>query len=893
MNARRREREDAEGIQDPPRKRLCRSTSVSQESIVPEGSNLPFHATVSQEEQHAVPEKTGGRQISVKKEDLEETRSSVFSIVIWNYVSIAIFGRWMEQVRTCLVSIVRSWPSPPCMQDKSISLAMIQKLGEQMRLTWEAGKNLCSLSSSSIAKYNSLVSEGITQLVNHLEHLTSAQNDPLTLCRHYLRVMEEHGFMEDIDGDELGACLGGLKYAVYPRGYAYSERVSNSLSTAGYNTSSTSPTCDDTQENSMGPSDPTGRVNTKGRTYQVFENDVVKNNASPSPPSAVFPFSSPVSTSLSRVGYAVSVDQSPHLSSFITTTIQLIEPRKRRPPLDEYRIFSHPKKAMTHGVEDALVDEELRYRNLVILLHHFDTYGSFLGLSPFSRFCLYTSLGSADSKFFSLYEQPASTQAIYQELQLLRNQLETKKHIEQRTRCSLRETAQRVGWYAVSAQWRDQVLAALQNAEEADWYGLSDTVRGGFLSARFPNYACSITVKRLMVLVLEKIQSMKFEEQTGELGSPTASSVLVVDTVKSLFLPLLEGNVPLWSFDRWKRAMPPMGAEGTAIADEERVIPDPLTTNKIFSFVRRHGSEANSRNETSPLNLDSCHPDGDVTPQLPIIANDAWWPKVSMNLRRAFGKWVEHPPFGSRTASFGSLPTAVVAGMHTDRNETRGSDAFVLPSYRCPFYMKEEESEAVATILIPSMIFPLQCVAELLEVCSAALYSTHGIEVFSEDFLAAAPFESEEKIVEFLLEYEPTNVALTTLVAILKIFKDLMCSLPVLFSDMVSLAITIEAKHIFSEMGSLLLPSPFSARNYAYWKLLSGALEKEDSGEDLLFLFVRKKPSFEFTPSGAPSETSSIRCYSEGILERVTKVWPQEIAEVVREEEEWKKNHAF
>lgn len=905
MKARRRLREHAEDIEVPAPKRLNRS-SVSPDSIVADENSSSLPAVLNEETEHMPSEKKSGHQKAIEK-NREDSQCGIFSIAIWNNVNIAVFGRWMEQVRACLVKIIRNWPLLPSLQeDKSISVAMIKNLGEQMRLTWEARKYVSSLSSYSILKYNVMVSEGITQLVKHLEHLTLTYNDPLTLCRHYIRVMEEYGFMEDIDGDELGACIGGLKYALYPHGYAYSERGPQNPSTGSCNSNFSALHNNELPEGASSPPEGAPKVHLKGRGDHFPDDDTIKNHAfashssfsppqTPSSPSSLPPSVSP---SVSRVGYVVSLEHSPHLNPLVNTTIQLIEPRKRRPPLDEYRIFSHPKKATTHGVEDALVDEELHYRSLVVLIHHLDTYGSLIGLSPFARFCLYTSLDSIGPKFLSLHDKPASTQVVHQELQHLRSKLETKKYAEQQTRWCLRETAQRLGWYAVSAHWRDQVLAALQNVDETDWYGLSDTVRGGFPSARFPNYSCAKSVKTLMILVLEKLRNMKVGEVTGELASPTSPSALVVDTVLNLVLPLLEGELPTWCYESWKKKVAlSIKLEGHAIhhnVGKKTPIPLTATTWTVLpSSVASNESEADSKSRRltfldMPANISEESP----PPPHSGIPTDTWWLKVSTSLRRSFVKWIEHPPFAALALSQHALNPATKS-RNAEESETTEGDSPVFSSFRCPYYMKEGDPEALGTLLIPSMVFPLQCVAELLEVCSSALHSVHGIDVFTKKFISQAPLESEESILEFLLQEEPTNVALTTLVAIPKIFEDLVCSLPVLFSDVRSLAISMEAKHIFSEMGASLCTSSLCGRNYAYWKLLSNALEKENSSDDLLFLFVKTKPFFELTPTRKPSETSSLRCYSEGILERVTKVWPQEVAEIIHEEEEWKKKHCL
>lgn len=889
MNSRKRKREEADDERALLEHTIHRA--IIDDSHSGGDGFAAFTVTAAGDEQSGLLGKKRASPNGTKKEESEGTSSGVFSIKIWNDVSVSIFGRWMERVRTCLVYIIRHMSSSPSATEKMNSVAMIKDLGEQMRLTWEAGKQLSSLPSTSIIKYNTFVEEGIKQLISHLEQLTIAQNDPIALCRHYLRVVEEYGFQEDVDGDELGACLGALKYALYPNGYAYSERASPSASAGGDGSSPTALSEGEREDSHHGSLEDEARRTAAMVGIPLENEDEGKctlptfslSTASAFPPSSS---SSPMVSPAERVGYVVSLNHSPHLSPLINTSIQLIEPRKRRPPLDEYRIFSHPKKATTHGVEDVLVDEELRYRSLVVLTHHLDTYGSLLGLSPFVRFYLYDMLDRVDAKFSLLHGKSASTVTLQQQLHLLRNELYNKKRTEESIRWSLRETAQRIGWYAVSAHWRDQVLSTLQDVEEADWYGLSDTVRGGFFSSRFPNYACSTKVKTLLIRTLEKLQNMPVTSAAVELPAPTVSPALVVEAVKLLFLPLLEGEVPTWSFNGWNHSTCTTSGPSASTPSEGFSLP---ASTSLPSFADHRKYEAEGENaHTSSDGIES-HNVKRETPALHPVLTNMWWSKVSRSLRRAIAKWVEHPPFAGlepqwRTSKGSTAP------QHGEGEIGNERDVLCIP-YRCPFYLKEEDSEAIGSVIIPSMVFPLQCVAELLEVCSSALYSVHGIESFAEKFLAVDRIDSEEHILEFLAAEEPANVVLTALVAIPKIFKDLMCSLPVMYSDVKSLMLTVEAKKVVSEMAPSLSSLSLSNRNYTYWKLLSNALEKEDCFDDLLFLFVKKKSCFECTPTGPPCDGSPLRSYSEGILERVTKVWRQEIAEIVSEEEKWKEKH--
>ncbi|EPY21001.1 hypothetical protein AGDE_14357 [Angomonas deanei] len=71
-------------------------------------------------------------------------------------------------------------------------------------------------------------------------------------------------------------------------------------------------------------------------------------------------------------------------------------------------------------------------------------------------------------------------------LRKIRTHLETHLRCYDAVRDAARRAAQQVGWYAVSAQWRDQVLHKLESLAETDWYNLSDC--GSKYPFRFPNY---------------------------------------------------------------------------------------------------------------------------------------------------------------------------------------------------------------------------------------------------------------------------------------------------------------------------------------------------------------------------------------------------------------------
>eukprot|EP00796_Vickermania_ingenoplastis_P009165 gene9165-6445_t len=654
------------------------------------------------------PAQSGAGAVSTptEKASRAQPKDAPFSIVIWNEVSTVLCARFMEIVRSTLLEVVRSWR----LEDKAVHLQSIRQLRHPLRVAWEAGKRF--LSVAEVSKYASLVQDGIQTLVDHLERLTAAADDAVVLCKHYLRALEEYGFVEE-DGGELGACLGDLKFGMYSNGYAYSERPP---------------------------------------AAQELEQRLVEGESSSVPP---------------RVGYTISLTSTQRLSPLLNTSIQLIEPRKRRPPLDEYRIFSHPKKTATHGVEDVIVDEELLHRAVQVLAHHLDCYGSLQGLSPFSRFTLYNVLDKNEAAFNTLCGSCTTSEVAHKQIQKLRETVEKKREALERTRCSLREGAQRVGWFAISAQWRDQALHSLQDAEETDWYCLTDTLKASS-SFKFPNYAHHGAVKALLLGVLEKLSAFHSATSTfAGAAVPATEGCCVLHVVRDVLLPMLEGRDTAWP------------------------------SKTFFS-----------------------------------AAEQSRWAGADTKVRSLFAKWEE---------TYRSLPAVHAEG------ERAGAAA------------------GTPTILLPTMLFPIQCTAEMLETCSAALESVHGTADFARSFLSA-PWETEEDILAYLVRDEPTNIALAPLVALPKLFKDLAAGVGVLLSDSV-VPVAISIKHLHKEM-----------IKYAAWKILTIALEDEDRVDDLLFLTTQD------TASLASPQSESLRWFTEGAIERASPVWPHEMAALVREE---------
>lgn len=571
----------------------------------------------------------------------------------------------------------------------------------------------------------------------------------------------------------------------------------------------------------------------------------------------------------------------PNLCPLLNTTIQLMEPRKRRPPLDEYRIFSHPKKTTTHGVEDIIVDEELYYRSLCLLSHHLDTFGSLHGLSPFARFCLYNVVERVDKNFFAICDRACTSHDVHQQLVQLRDTLEAKKESLEKTRASLREAAQQIGWFAVSAQWRDQVLGTLQDVEENDWYCLSDTLRTAGIS-RFPNYITSSHVKAFVWKVLEKLTAKSVSTAAilaasgitnlnDNIEDPFPGSK-VQSAVKCLLFPMLEGRRLTW---------PPPSPPPTGPIDES-------------------GPESSSSSSTAAA--------------MKALEDEELWrtkrARVQRKLRHLYVKWSIACKEGGQSQKDQEREAQA-------RDIIRGNVAV------SPFsvVLQPDSDVASTTLMIPSLLFPIQCLGELLEVCSCALSAGDGIDAFAKTFLStewggAGGASAEEAILRHLLREEPTNISIAPLVAIPKIYKDLVAGLQVLFADITALRLVVEAKNVMMDMENVVAVASSAAtratrsmtlsgaapsrccrpqdRWYVYWKMFSTFLEEEEERMDELVFFTTGTGMREagYGTECLKESPATTRCYSEAAVERATRVWPQEMVALLREEEKHREGKA-
>lgn len=464
-----------------------------------------------------------------------------------------------------------------------------------------------------------------------------------------------------------------------------------------------------------------------------------------------------------RLGFKVKLPY-PHSHAEINTLYQLSEPKRRKPLLDENKIFSHPKKAAVFGSEDFLVDEDLLYRSYVVLLHHLDCFGSLENLSPFARFSLWNLLGRDDDVFAKVNNVGISNDGMIASLKQLRRQLHQRMRAFEVTREASREAAQQIGWYAVSAQWRDQVLHKLLRAEEEDWYYFSELERYGG-SVIFPNHALNEMLTSYFLSVLRKLERKN--------GGGGGGGVCVLSTVQHLLLPLLKGE-PF--------ATLPWSSED-----------DTLEQDDLAHWARAHRRTKN-------------------------IFDD----KIA---RQSAAQGTKGKP------------------------GARGS------------------------IISPSFLFPLQCVAELLELCSFALCASMGIENFMKSFLAAS-WEDEEGILQFLLRKEPQNVAIAPLVALPRVYKDLVTGVQIVRKDKM-LPYILEARQIAAERHLL---GPMS-ESYTYWKMVSLLFQEEERNDDLYLLQMEGEPKAE------------AKYFSVTSIEMCPYVWDQDLEELIVEEKKYRDQH--
>ncbi|CCW64090.1 unnamed protein product [Phytomonas sp. EM1] len=484
-----------------------------------------------------------------------------------------------------------------------------------------------------------------------------------------------------------------------------------------------------------------------------------------------------------RVGYIV-VLPSPHPNPNVNTSVQLIEPRKKRAPLDEYRIFSHPKKASTYGVEDFLVDEELTYRAIIVLRYHLDTFGSLVGLSPYARFLLWNFLGCDDEAFERIHNRPATTPEVQAELANLHRTIVIKQRIFEQTRTAAREAALHIGWCAISAQWRDQILHSLSEVSEGNWYSLGEIPRQGG-RVLFPNFSGNALVCELAMGILARMAAV-YGRAAPRKGAP--STAVAQHAVRAALLPFLKG-----------------------------VAPPPASDDELASSLLGRG--LGGGNEAA------CH---------------AW--------RRLQRVLAAHPTEGKASEDSSSVGCA------------HRRYAFICSS----------------------MLFPLQCLAELLDLCSLAYFAKDGIAAFSRSLLSA-PWTCEEDLIRFLIQTEAMNPGIAPIVALPRLYRSMVSGIQKMLQD--KLLLYVLAVRLKVENCATVR---LNRKDYSYWKALT-SMSSED-GEDYSDSFLLLE--VEALESAPPLETlAAHRYYTEAFLERPPRVWDEDLEDFMKEEELYKRMH--
>ncbi|KAG5476330.1 hypothetical protein LSCM1_04032 [Leishmania martiniquensis] len=620
-----------------------------------------------------------------------------FGGFLWNNVSIVLFYRLMHEIHSTCLTLVKAAPEarPAILASFASSVGVIWTVAER-HLTEEERMHAAS-------RFKVYRDSFLTSLQGCVRD--AADGGAVVLCRSLQRFLEEQGFPEAEFGP-LAGYLAELLLEEDVQGYSYSERASLVMPLP---------------------------VRCEGDKRSEEEH------------------------SRKRVGFEVVLPRF-HSHTEVNTVVQLSEPKRRKAVLDEYRIFSLPKKAASFAADDFMVDEELLHRAYVVLTTHLDAYGSLKGLSPYARLLLWDLLDRNDGLFSALYDQRVTSESMRQQLLKLRELLAVHKRAFEETRVAAREMTSLVGWYAASAQWRDQALSKLDELDECDWYLLADVYRSGG-KALFPNYARSSAVTHLALGVVRKLDKV----HSRELGGVPPMHTVVV----KLLLPLLMGEAP-----------------------------------ELGEHCFAHGA----------FGADSPH-----------------WQRRRRKLKTVMDELAKK---------------AASSGHHSSRLRR----------------------SRVCTFLCASLIFPLQCLGELLELCSLVMFSTTGFDAFTRSFLATN-WEEEDGILAYLLRREPANPSLVPLVGIPRVYKDMVTSVQLLVTDKM-VPYVVEARRLAGEHGQLSLRQ----KSYPYWKALGTMFIEEDRFDDLCALQVSAKANLT-------------RLCTTGVCELTSKVWPEDLVEL-REEEE-------
>ncbi|RNF27251.1 uncharacterized protein Tco025E_00442 [Trypanosoma conorhini] len=647
-------------------------------------------------------------------------------LFLWSEVSMVLYAGMLKQLHyTCgRLAIERS---------RDARWGLIDGLRRRLAAFWEA--ETTALDATEQERLGGVFYSYVNAMLERLASLAATDAQGGDLCHAFLQALDVFGFPEE-ENTEEALLVAAMRKSADPHAYSYHARASHRLGVL--------PRYD-------------GDRRAEGQHR------------------------------LPRLGCVVQLP-SPHPHSEVNTEIQLIEPKKRRPPLDENRIFLHPKKATSSGMEDILVDEELRYRALVVLGRHLDTFGSLQHLSPFVRFLVWDTLGRDDEVFERLTAPPTCSDELLawqqDQLESLRRLVAEKRAVFDATRAAARETALRIGWRAVSAHWRDQVLRVVEVGEDADWFLLRDTAKTGS-KAIFPNYALSPVIKDITLKALRRVRD-------GHVDCGVEDAVECYEVITDVLFPLLEGGAPC-----------------------------------LPGFDANHGAASNGEN---------C---GAGEPQSQQAGEAGAEAEVEELRRRV---------------------SALMA-------ETAGSacgDAEVARAVRWCFDCESllPRSGSTCAFVSDMFVWPLQCLASLLELTAVARHSADGIKKFAAAFLPSN-WGDQESLLEFLLRREPTNIPLASLVGFPRLVRDVFVSAQWLRNDKY-FGVVVECRR-----QACALPPGAAANNFLQWRALATLLSRLDYAEDVFAVTVHEMPP-DAAEQGKLWAVAELECTPKSWIEGLT-----------------------
>ncbi|RNF09447.1 hypothetical protein TraAM80_02158 [Trypanosoma rangeli] len=650
-------------------------------------------------------------------------------VFLWRRVNMVLYTSMLKQLHyTCgVVAIERSWDT---------RRVIIHDLNLRLVAFWEA--ETATLAATERERLSGVFHSHLNAMIERFSSLAVTDMRGGDLCRAFLQALDVFGFPEEENMEEA-LLVSAMRKSADPHAYSYHKRTSHKLGVLP-------------------------RYDGDRRTEDQHR--------------------------LPRLGRVVQLP-SPHPHSEVNTEIQLIEPKKRRPPLDENRIFLHPKKATSSGMEDILVDEELRYRALVVLGRHLDTFASLQHLSPFVRFLLWDTLGRDDEVFERLTASPTDNEELLawqqDHLESLRRLVAEKRAVFDVTRAAARETALRIGWCAVSAHWRDQVLRTVEVSEDADWFLLRATAKTGS-KAIFPNYALSTVIKDIALKALRRVRD-------GHVDCGVEDAVECYRVITDVLFPLLEGTAPCLPGFEASRS-----PTTTAVSEDENC----------------------GAGEPQSQQAEEAEEEGDE------------------ELKKR------------------------VAALMVERTGSVCSDAEVARGVRwcldCESLLPRKGS--TCAFVSDMFVWPLQCLASLLELIAVTRHSVDGIKKFAASFLPSN-WGDQESVLEFLLRREPTNIPLASLVGFPRLVRDVFVSAQWLRNDKYC-SVVVECRR-----QACALPSGAAASNFIQWRALATMLSRLNYSEDVFAVTVHEMP---------PDAAEQGKLWTVAELECTPKTWVEGLA---------------